>query len=65
MALIDVHFKWSDEHGTCHDCGRPAAYEAIDAYGPGRHEKLCSVCTASWAADGHIDFRWLFGEEED
>jgi hypothetical protein len=47
-----IVFYWSRKHGDCQECGRPAAYVAVDAYGPGRDQKLCSVCAAFTAAEG-------------
>lgn len=47
-----VTFMWSLEHGPCQECGRPAAFLEVDAYGPGRHMKQCSVCAANAAALG-------------
>lgn len=52
MAIIDVHFQWSDEKGPCQECGLPAAYDVIDAYGPGRHMRTCCRCAALQAAQG-------------
>lgn len=47
-----VTFVWSREHGSCSDCGLPAAFYGVHAYGQGKHQKLCSVCAANAAADG-------------
>jgi hypothetical protein len=44
--LVDVTFTWSDKHGPCYDCGRPAAFLA------GEDIAICAVCAANRAADG-------------
>src|SRR5215212_996860 len=52
-----VVFKWSTEHGTCYDCGRPAAF-AIEGEGPLRDDlKRCGVCAANAAVDGETIVR--------
>ena len=52
MAIKMVIFHWSDEHGKCSDCGRPAAFfDSID-------QRLCALCAANAAADGDI-IRWI------
>jgi len=61
----EIIFHWSREHGDCYDCGRPAAFRAVDCYGRARHEILCSVCAANWAADGQIIERIDQEEDED
>jgi hypothetical protein len=43
--LIQVTFEWSDEHGTCEDCGLPAAFRA-------ERRPVCAVCAANAAAEG-------------
>lgn len=50
-GLHEVTFLWSDINGLCVDCGLPAAFRSIDAYGPGDHQDLCSVCAANAAAE--------------
>jgi hypothetical protein len=52
MSTRTVTFQWDDSIGDCFDCGRPVAMQVIDAYGPGRHEDVCSVCAANYAVDG-------------
>lgn len=69
MAIREVTFRWSDEHGQCYDCGDPAAYALPERYGRPRgsevrpEDKLCSVC---FAASAYIDFgvgQYLFHDE--
>jgi hypothetical protein len=60
MALITVTFNWSDEHGLCYDCGRPAAYRMngwSDETG-----LYCSVCAMSHTMEGE-QFTYLFADE--
>lgn len=47
-----VVFQWSTQHGHCVECGLPAAFYRLDAYGPGKNMRACSVCAANAAADG-------------
>jgi len=67
--LIDVNFKWSDEHGRCQDCGRPAAYKVLGMYQradrPGSEntfEKMCAVCAAYnvWESGNSYRLEYLF-----
>lgn len=48
MMLVDVHFRWSDEWGYCHDCNAPAAFYAHDGF----KLPICAVCAANYAVDG-------------
>ena len=50
--LETITFWWSRNYGDCIDCDLPAAYQAVDAYGPGKHQPLCSICAAEAAANG-------------
>lgn len=52
VAMVDVTFRWSTDHGECESCGLPSAFHAIDQYGEGKHQRLCCVCAADLAADG-------------
>lgn len=45
-------FEWSRDHGNCADCSCPAAFYSLNAYGEGRHQRLCAVCAANAAAEG-------------
>lgn len=47
-----VTFVWAPQENDCYDCGLPAPFESVDAYGPGRHKSLCAVCAAQAACDG-------------
>lgn len=33
MSLVHVEFEWDDSHGTCYECGLPAAFALPEAYG--------------------------------
>lgn len=64
-GLVHVEFDWSPEHGSCYECGLPAAYAVS---GPDDHDTphqpnrlRCSVCAAAAAADGDFLIR-LFPE---
>lgn len=52
MSTETVTFTWSRDHGDCEDCGLPAAFWNVHAYGPWKHQRLCAVCAANAAADG-------------
>lgn len=68
MAIVTVTFQWTDEKGTCYECGNPALYCLPDAYGPNHkldHVNLrCPVCAASAAAEGERVVH-LFPEDYD
>jgi hypothetical protein len=59
-GLVEVVFKWSDKYGDCEDCGAPAAYVS-DRYGApdpvAKDGRLCPVCAAEDAANGHAVVR--------
>jgi hypothetical protein len=50
---------WSEDYGTCYDCGKPAAFALPDAYGENPDNviedthKRCAICAANGAADGN------------
>jgi hypothetical protein len=59
---VRVTFEWSTKHGTCYDCGLPAAYSFPQRYNPQRYhypatvggrpeDLLCSVCFAGAVVD--------------
>lgn len=56
--LVTVTFEWSNEHGECYECGRPAAFLVGD-----RRESFdtadlrCAVCAANAAVDGETIIR--------
>lgn len=54
--MVEVTFQWHTLHGSCYDCGCPAAFLAPDRYGVGKpvtdDNKLCCVCAANAAVDG-------------
>jgi hypothetical protein len=50
--LIEVTFVWHDLNGYCEECGLPAAFLYVDAYGPGKHMKCDAVCAANFATEG-------------
>lgn len=50
--LQHVEFNWSTRHGECEECGLPAAFHVINAYGVGKHMKVCAVCAANAASEG-------------
>lgn len=68
MGLVHVEFEWSDEHGTCCDCGLPAAY-VLDGVSrrpdnaPSAEDFRCSICAALAASEGER-IRYLFAEDE-
>lgn len=49
-----VIFEWRKMEETCSDCGLPAPFISVDAYGKGKHMPLCSICGCNHAADGEI-----------
>jgi len=65
--LVNVSFQWSDQYGTCYECGLPAAFALPLAYNDieqttwefnrdtfvieDKH-KRCAVCAANAAVDG-------------
>lgn len=51
-GLAEVTFRWHTQHGRCQDCGVPAAFLVVDAYGPEKHQSVCAVCAANAAAEG-------------
>jgi hypothetical protein len=64
-----VLFHWSTEHGTCYECGLPAAFYLPDAYGmdsegPTEVNKRCAVCAANDAAEGERVARIASLDEE-
>ena len=60
MAIREVTFRWSDEKGECEDCGVPAAYSI--EWSPNWTAIYCSVCAATYAAEGYA-IVWLYAEE--
>lgn len=50
-GMMQVTFRWSVDHGPCENCGIPAAFYVLDAYGDGNHMPVCSVCAANEVAD--------------
>lgn len=44
--LVAVVFHWHTVHGTCQECGLPAAYTVSDMW------RACCVCAAVAAAGG-------------
>lgn len=68
---VEVTFVWSPEHGSCYDCGLPAAYAMPERYGlPADstvrpEDKLCSVCFASAVVDNKGVGTYLFRTGED
>ncbi len=67
--IRELKFRWSDEHGTCYDCGAPAAYALPARYGRSadsevrEEDKLCSVCFAAEAYLGFGIGTYLFHDE--
>lgn len=53
--LVEVKFQWSDEYGTCYECGLPAAFLVGDRKQSADSADLrCAVCAANAAADGEL-----------
>lgn len=48
----EITFYWEDQDGFCEGCGFPAAFYSVNAFGTGKHMKLCAVCAANEACDG-------------
>ena len=69
MALVTVTREWTDEKGTCEECGDPAAFVVPDAYGP--DHKLdaanlrCAICAANAAAYDGERIVGLFWDDAD
>lgn len=60
-----VIFEWSTKHGTCQDCGLPAAYRlSNEVYANREPVLLCSVDAAYHAAQGE-EIEYLFKELEE
>jgi len=53
VAVQEVKFLWSTEHGHCYDCGAPAAFKVLDYELTGDENRFCAVCAANHAADGY------------
>jgi hypothetical protein len=59
MTIVHVEFDWTDEFGTCYDCGHPAFFALPDAYNRAGEEpqpiddkhKRCALCAANAAAE--------------
>lgn len=49
--LHTITFTWSDEHGKCYCCGKPAAYTSND-HNTSPENLRCAVCAAYDASHG-------------
>lgn len=69
MTIVEVTREWTDEKGTCYECGDPAAFVVPDAYGP--DHKLneanlrCAICAANAAAYDGERIVGLFWDDAD
>lgn len=69
MALVKVTRTWTDEKGTCEECGDPAAFVVPDAYGPDhkldKANLRCAICAANAAAYDGERIVGLFPDDGD